>query len=241
MTRKISRLYIWMTVSTAIACYITWEVAGGASGVQDSPMQLLDYQIQVDTVLKHDDGEWIWFHPRAAAIPGAGTGGGPAVILTLQKHLFVSDYYSGLSVMRTDDLGKTWTEPDERPELGWREEPGETVVAVCDVTPGWHSPTGKLLAIGAKVRYDEKGTQLDDTPHSREAAYAVHDPKTGQWSEWRILEAPENGGKFYQVTPGCVQWLVEEDGNLLLPIYFSGLSGPASVTVLRCSFDGRTL
>jgi hypothetical protein len=204
-------------------------------------VELLDYEIKVDTVLQHDDGTWIWFHPRVAAIPGAGRNGGAAVLMTLQKHLFVSDYYSGLSVMRTDDLGGTWSEPDPRPELSWREEGDGVTVAVCDVTPGWHPATGKAIAIGAKVRYDKEGQQLYDTPDSREAAYAVHDPMTGEWSKWQILEMPDTEGKFYQVTPGCTQWIVERDGNLLVPIYFSGPSGPASVTVLRCSFDGRTM
>src|SRR5438105_1748325 len=63
-----------------------------------------DFRVKLETVLKHDDGKCLWFHPRAAAIPGAGRNRGPAVVLTLQKHLSVSDHYSGLSVMRTNDL-----------------------------------------------------------------------------------------------------------------------------------------
>ena len=34
--------------------------------------------------------------------------------------------------------------------------------AVADVTPGWHRQTGKLIAIGAQVRYSKKGEQLED-------------------------------------------------------------------------------
>ena len=65
------------------------------------------FEIKLETVLRHDDGEFLWFHPRVAAIPGAEGDDGAAVVMTLQKHLHVSDYYSGLSVMRTDDFGVT--------------------------------------------------------------------------------------------------------------------------------------
>ena len=87
-----------------------------------------------------------------AAVPGAGRDGLPAVIMTLQKHLFVSDYYSGLWTMRTDDLGKTWTGPTEIPELAWVKEPDGTVVAVADVTPGWHAPSGKPTTVPTQAK-----------------------------------------------------------------------------------------
>ena len=76
---------------------------------------MVDFDIRLETVLQHDDGQWLWFHPRAASVPGAGAGGAPAAIMTLQKHLQASDHYSGMSVMRTDDVGATWSEPDARP------------------------------------------------------------------------------------------------------------------------------
>lgn len=201
----------------------------------------LDFKIRVDTVLKHDDGEFLWFHPRVAAVPGAAPSGGPAVVMTLQKHLQISDYYSGLSVMRSDDLGGTWTPPDACAELEWVREPDGTIIAVADVTPGWHAATGKLLAVGARVRYGKKGEQLDDKQRSHQTSYAVHDPKTGHWSRWSVLEMPE-GEKFNFARSACAQWLVEPDGDVLLPFYFgSSASTPHSVCVVRCQFDGREL
>jgi hypothetical protein len=53
--------------------------------------------------------------------------------------------------MRTDDLGKTWAGPTEIPELAWRDGPKGSILAVCDVTPGYHPITGKVLAIGAQL------------------------------------------------------------------------------------------
>ena len=124
----------------------------------------LGFTVTLDTVLEHDDGKFLWFHPRVAAIPKAGRDGKPAVVMTLQKHLHTSDHYSGLYFMRTDDLGTTWTQPEMPPELDWRKESDKVDIAVADVTPIWHEPTAKVLAVGAEVRYSKKGEQLDDRP-----------------------------------------------------------------------------
>ena len=67
--------------------------------------------VKLEVVKQELHPDFCWFHPRVAAVPGAGRRGGPAVIMTIQKHLKVSDYYSGMWMMRTDDLGKTWTGP----------------------------------------------------------------------------------------------------------------------------------
>src|SRR5690606_568307 len=144
--------------------------------------------------------------------------------MTIQKHLVVSDFYSGLYYMRTDDLGKSWSGPTEIPELAWQFEPDGTTVSVADVTPGWHEKSGKLLALGIKVRYSKAGKQQLDNPGSHDAAYAVYDPATDAWTSWKMIaNVPEPGAKFYLLNAGCVQWLVKPDGKILLPVYFSGL------------------
>ena len=33
------------------------------------------FTVKLETVLKHDDGKFLWFHPRAAAIPARGQAG----------------------------------------------------------------------------------------------------------------------------------------------------------------------
>ncbi|MCX7422808.1 MAG: sialidase family protein, partial [Planctomycetia bacterium] len=144
--------------------------------------------------------------------------------------------------LRTDDLGKTWTRPTEIPELAWQTGENDETIAVADVTPGWHSRSGKLIAIGTKLRYSRQGAQLLDKPRSHECAYATYDPKSHQWTKWKMLAMPETDGKFFLVAPGCVQWRVKDDGSLLLPIYFKGPTGSDYiVTVLHCSFDGQEL
>lgn len=203
----------------------------------------LDYSIERTTPREEFTNEFCWFQPRAAAIPGAGEGGQPLVVLTLQKHfLSSSDYYSGIHVMKSADLGKTWTGPQPRPELDWRHEPDGMVVGICDMTPGWHAPTKKLLLIGHTVRYRD-GHLAEDT-RSRETPYSVYDPAADTWTPWRVVEMPDPM-KFYNSGAGCAQWLVEDDGSLLIPIYYkektTDPNADYSVTVMRCVFDGSTL
>lgn len=196
-------------------------------------------EVRLEVIHQELSPEFMWFHPRAAAAPGAGRNGLPAVILTLQKHLVADDHYSGLYYMRTDDLGQTWKGPIEIPELAWVQQPDGTNFAVCDVTPGYHPQTGKVLAIGASIYYDRQGRQLWDRPTG--TAYAIYDPKTDRWlSRWLPLEVPEKF-KFF-ARNACSQWLVEPDGSLLVPVYYGPrVDLPSSVTVFRCRFDGQKL
>lgn len=185
--------------------------------------------------------EFLWFHPRPAAVPGAGKNGGPAVVVTLQKHLAVSDYYSGLYYMRTDDLGKNWKGPLAVGTLDWQPQPDGSNFAVVDVTPGFHAATGKILAIGCYVYYSPQGGQLQDRPRYSGTAYAVYDPIADRWSSWKILDIPQEE-KFQLARSACSQWLVDHDGSLLVPIYFQARPAvPYAVTVFRCRFDGESL
>ena len=112
-------------------------------------------------------------------------------------------------------------------------------VGICDVTPGWHAPTGRLLGIGHTVRY--KNNKLMGDPRPRETAYTVYDPATGQWTPWQVLEMPDPD-KFFSAGAGCAQWLVENGGTILLPIYFKNRSTDCyTVSVFRCRFDGEEL
>lgn len=200
------------------------------------------FRVELQTVHQELRKDFCWFHPRVAALPEFGEGGKPAVVMTIQKHLAADDHYSGMYYFRTDDLGRTWRGPTVIPELAWGKEGDNVTIAVADVTPGWHAASGKMLAIGTKVRYSVTGGQLLDKPRSHECAYATFDPKTNIWSNWRFLEMPDSDTKFYLVAPGCVQWLVEADGSILLPIYYRGPTGTDfTATVVRCSFDGRKL
>lgn len=198
------------------------------------------FSIERSTILKRDpetsDGTY-WMHARAAMIP---EGDRQLAKMVIFKFLGRSDFYSGMYTMSSRDMGETWTAPDLREELDWVGD-GDVNIAVADVTPGWHEPSGKLIAIGAQVRYSKEGKQLNDKTRSHQTAYTVYDPETERWSKWQAIEMPE-GEQFDFARNACAQWLVEDDGTLLLPFYIGpGVHKPFSSTVVRCRFDGDEL
>lgn len=195
---------------------------------------------RLETALTHDDGRFLWYHPRAVALPKPDRAT-PDALITLQKHLKTSDHYSGLNIMTSADLGQSWSGPNAVPELDWVHEPEDVDVAVADVTPLYHAPTGKVLAVGAQVRYSAQGKQLEDRPRSNQTAYAVLDPKTGRWTPWRRLELPQEE-IFQFARSACAQGAVERDGSVLLPFYIAKSADvPYMTTVARCDFDGNAL
>lgn len=204
----------------------------------------VEFRVEVEELLSHDDKKFLWYHPRATVYPNEFTRVPIAeAMITLQRHLMVSDHYDGLATMHRSRRGG-WTDPAPVPALAWRKNTDGATVAVCDVTPGYHETTGKVLALGAKILYDDQGAQLNAQPRSTEVAYAVCTPTVdgNTWSEWRTLELPRTEHEFFLAMPGCAQWIVEPDGSILLPIYHKGPSGEAhSATVLRCAFDGDRL
>ena len=194
----------------------------------------------MDAATKHWDGKFYWSQARIGSIPGTQGNGNPVLIITMRKWFVEhSDFYSGLYVMRSDDMGATWTEPGERPELGWRNKKDNIISGICDFVPGWHQPSGKLLALGHTVYYYKDGKLLENRP--RATAYSVYDPKSKKWTSWKELEMPDKD-KFYNSGSGCAQWLVKSDGTLLVPAYFKGKNDTTncySSTILHCSFDGE--
>lgn len=200
----------------------------------------VDYTVELETVMKHNDDKFLWFHPRVVAIPVADRGV-PSVVMTIQKHLMVSDYYSGLHVMTRASPSAAWQGPFLPPELDWKSQPDGVTVSVADVTPGWHAPSGKLIAIGAQVRYSPEGRQLDDQAHAHQTVYAIFDPQTQSWASWKVLEMPP-GEEFNFARNACSQWLVKKDGTLLVPLYIGKSARDRySVTVAECHFDGTSL
>jgi len=213
----------------------------GANGEEPPMPAAVAFDVKLEVPLQEINEAFCWFHPRCAAIPGAGVDGGPAVVMVLLKELSASDFYSGVYTMRTDDLGRTWRGPIEIPELAWRRDEKGVIISVADVTPGWHAPTGKLIAIGCQVRYNESGDQLEDEYRGNCTTYATYDPAADSWTGWRVLEMPPDP-TFDFSRSACSQWLVEPDGRLLVAFYHnSTASEPSKVTVFRCTFDGTEL
>ena len=202
----------------------------------------LSYMLGLDSPAHYFDGEKCWVHPRAGIVPGAGLNGMSRVVMTMNTlDLAGSDVFKGMYGMHTGDWGEHWTEITEqmllKPRLMTIE--GEvSPVAVSDFWPKWHRASGTLLGIGHSVVYNSEWRVVAKRP--RDTVYSCYDPKTDQWAGPQNLVMPDPV-KFYNAGAGCVQRYDQPDGAILLPVYFSLTGDSHYVTVLKCSFDGRTL
>jgi hypothetical protein len=198
------------------------------------------YEVKLDIPLRGYDGKMSWVHPRAGLIPGR-PGEPPNVIMTLMKaRMDRSDVFSPVWDFRTDDLGKTWSKPQQRIETFARRAEGRNgiEVGVCDFTPQWHAASGKLLNTGHTVKY------RDDTviaERSRQTAYSAYDAEAKSWSPWKTIVMPDEP-RFYNCGAGCTQRVDLDDGSILLPFYFRPKeSKDYRAAVMKCQFDGSEL
>ncbi len=201
----------------------------------------VDYAIDLRAIRSGFDGETCWVHGRAGAIPGAGEGGGPAVVVTMQKLLLTgSDVFFTIHDMRSEDMGESWSAPAPHEGLG-RWDAGDGVTgAVCDFTPAWHAASGTLLGAGHTAYYRDDSGPMH--VRSREAAYSVYDADARGWSEARFLAMPDDP-RFVNSGSGCAQRFDLEDGTILLPLCYRPDIEVAQMEslVARCGFDGETL
>lgn len=185
-----------------------------------------------------------WFQARATAIPPAGQSD-PIVLLTMQPHGMKGTHnYAGIVSSTSTDLGRTWQGPTPQAALEVRTPKQQGLekykVVPVDATPQYHPQTGKVLLIGATFYVDPQTNK--DVPGGRsDIFYAVYDPQSGQWNDWQTVEFPESFPWPYKRS-GCAQWVVEPNGELLLPFYFGEHNNSIHyAAVARCQFDGTTL
>lgn len=203
----------------------------------------VDYTIKLETITSGFDGNTCWIGPRAGVIPGDK----PSIVVTMQKlWLKGSDIFYAVNELRSDDLGKSWSPPLEHAQtLGRRTLPGGIEVVIGDFTPKWHAHSGKLLGTGPTPHY-KKNTAGDDVKISQNesqgrTAYSVYDPKSRTWTPWTIVVMPDDP-KFYYACVGSSQRVDLPNGDILLPFHFKTRGeSPYFTTVMRCSFDGKTL
>ena len=204
--------------------------------------ETLSYDLALDTPTKLFDGKRCWTHPRAGIVPGLGTNGNPKVVMTMNNlDLAGSDVFYGMFELFTNNLSKNWSAPKELKSLAPRFEIINNIerpVALSDFWPKWHAASKTLLGTGHTVAYtpDWKVTN----PRPRHTGHATYDVQTKKWNDWQKLEMYDND-KFFNSGAGCVQRYDLEDGNILLPIYFSPKGKNARVTICKCAFDGKKL
>lgn len=199
------------------------------------------YALKRDVPTKFYDGKTCWCHPRAGIVPGAGKDGAPRVVMTMNTlDVSGSDVFKAVHALHTDDLGKTWTEPADQAPLKPRAEmiDGEELpVALSDCWPTWHAASKTLLGTGHDVVYTRQWKVK--TPRPRSTTYSTYEAKSNAWAPWRRMPIP--GKEFVDAGPGCVQRFDEEDGSILLPIYYRPPGKNSRITVARCQFDGKDL
>ncbi|MBR0144465.1 MAG: exo-alpha-sialidase [Clostridia bacterium] len=147
-----------------------------------------------------------------------------------------SDLFSGILSSQSKDGGVTWT--GFRPEEGLAPVLENGFVTVgCDATPMYHRASGKVILLGHTARYTKGG--MTPAGGVRHTFWSVWDPESGSFSRMRFLKMPEGyecGGN------GCGQSVEEENGDLLIPVYWEKPGDPCSRTaVLRCAFTGGEL
>jgi len=207
-----------------------------------NPPSDVPFSIEQTVAQRGFDGKMCWVHARAGVIPSSGKKA-PEVVMTLQKlQLSGSDVFFALNEMRSKDHGKSWTSPIEHKSFSrvpfQFDGLKDLEITVCDFTPKWHAPTGKLLGTGHTVVYENNKVRH---VRPRSTAYAVYDPQGKQWSKWKMLKLPDVA-KFGNAGAGSVQRFDLANGEILLPIYFKEIGKRQySTTVLRCTFDGQTL
>jgi hypothetical protein len=204
----------------------------------------LTYDLSLDNPSRYFDGSNCFVHPRAGLVAGAGKNGLPRVVLTMTTlDLEGSDVFKAAYGLQTDDLGKTWTTPQELQTLVPRYEIIDGVrrpVAISDFWPKWHKQTKLLLGTGHTVVYTPEWKVA--SPRPRHTSYSIYDPEISQWSTWQKMEMPDTE-KFQNCGAGSTQRFDKPDGTILLPVYFvpPGAVNVSSVTVVRCAFYNKQL
>lgn len=194
--------------------------------------------IKRQTLWSNMDGKSVtWFHPRACMFPNAD--GTSSSLMTLQS-IAGSDYFGPVHWTRSDDLGKTWSKPEQIHSLGRKPVPGHEGLkaGVCDVVPQYHAPTKTVLAMGHVVYY--RGAKFSKKDQlSRYPVYAVR-REDGSWSDSHILEWDDpRGAAIY--SNNCGQRVVLPNGDIQMSFTFGATTQNRAVAGVRCRFDGERL
>lgn len=224
-----------------ISCFALAVPRGNLLAQEKNESRSDSYALTRHVPTKFYDGKTCWCHPRAGIVPGMGKDGRPRVVMTMNTlDVAGSDVFKAVYSFHTDDLGKKWTKPKSQETLAPITEKidGEELpVALSDCWPTWHKASQTLLGTGHDVVYTREWKVKN--PRPRSTTYSTYDPQLDSWSKWRRMPLP--GEQFRDAGPGCVQRYDEEDGSILLPIYFRPPGKNSRVIVARCTFDGKEL
>lgn len=197
-------------------------------------------QIQINQISTEFHGERCYVHARGLILPG-GHG-----IITLQKlELSGCDVFYGIEMMKTENGGKSFSNPVLCENLQRRYYEDGTSFVMCDATPFYHKTTGKIILTGHMAWYGSNNKLLREA-RERAPLFAVYNDETQTFDPFRKIEMPDYN-KYFSSGTGCAQILECKNGDLLIPIYYSSRENAANpnacatVAVMRCSFDGQEM
>ena len=190
-------------------------------------------QIQTDMIRHGFDEKTCFVHFR-----GDRTKRGLFVMTTQKLILDGMDLFGALHTIKSQDGGKTWTQPVEEPAFVGQQD-GENQLFCCDFVPAFHKKTQNLLGIGQTVRYTGHGILA--TPRERETCYSVYDDDADCFRLWKTLHMPDRD--YYKNSgAGCAQRLETPDGDILLPFYFMAPDTDYfQSAIMQLCFDGASL
>jgi len=197
------------------------------------------FRVEVSTLLT-GHGKQLFTQSRGALIPGAPD---RVVVTTQETDPTGAHGYADLFTIETTDNGRTWSSPKRIESLRRTRMPEGHDFVMGDVCPQWHAATGRVLATGKTFGF--LGGTKEDRGLER-VSYAVRSPRSGEWSELRLLTLPpadHAGRPFLEPNSGCHQRVDLPNGEILLPIRYRKDPTVRHYTtiVARCRFDGEKL
>ena len=198
--------------------------------------------IQWQMISTNFQGERCFVHARGTMTPE-----GKFIITTQPLRLTGSDIFYGMHTITSLDRGKTWSDIVPSKTLTRMPYPKNPAQEFCvsDLTPMYHKKTGKVLATGHTVIYEND--EFPPPPREGDTGWTVYDEETGDWNGLHILEKPR-GDQYFKCGSGCSQCLELPDGDILLPVYCESKeqardpgTSCSGVAVFRCGFDGKDL
>jgi len=221
-------------IAVLIVCFVTGIVRGRALA-DEEPRNLAVPLVERTALFPGFDGKLCKVQPTVTT-DGKGT-----MFLTYQKLLLTgSDVFYGQFISRSDDMGKTWSEPRELTALKDTWERGYRVAHYA--TPLYLVQKHRWVALGTADLFkdDREPYQVYENGESYGWPLMVDmDPVRGTYTGYRKLDFPFQ----YEFAMPFGQTLELEDGDVLIPFYFRPVGGGkrGRCVIVRYRFDGKDL
>ena len=217
-----------------LAATIAILAAAGSGWAAQPPFQI------ERQVIARGDARDDWRQARPAPLPGRP---GSAITTLSQTPPQGAHGYRDVFVQRTDDDGKSWSDPQLIPSLKRSRQSDGADHVFSDLWPTSHPRTGTVLITGKIFTFENGTTENTLREHTAYAVYHVDQDVVGPL---RILELPKvdhEGKTLISPNAGCHQPVCLENGDLLLPVRYQKAAKPRHYTscIMHCRFDGETL